>query len=54
MLYWRHYHTQLSVTLRLKAFTDLNWKSNLVHACDQSGEDSIHIPIFISLLSSSQ
>lgn len=48
MLYVRHNYTQLTVTLGLKAFSDLNWKSHLVHACDQSGEDSIRALIFIS------
>lgn len=33
----------------LKAFSDLNWKSEQVHAGDQSGDDSIHVPIFISI-----
>ena len=45
----RHNHTQQTVTLRLKAISDLNWKSHLAHVGDQSGEDSIQVLVFISL-----
>lgn len=54
MLYVRHNHTQLTVTLGLKAFSDLNWKSHLVHACDQSRENSIQTPYLYLSLSFSQ